>query len=461
MCAVETSVHRLHTKHFMTPFLHALSANLSFPLAERYTRRKIWEKKTLLDAWQAETPEQKRVRVNAALCDVVEYAGLNVPYYKNLFKRIRFEPRRMRTDIGYFQDIPHLTKETILASPTEFLSTLFKRNDLIERKTSGSTGLTLSFYYTREDLDWATAAIFHLNSAFSRSLSDREVQLTFVNPNAPTEGWIDEMLSRLRGITMNRSTVFMRGLSADAARHHLNNIRAQKPYFIYGLQSSMKGLIQFSGSPEGYQNLCKYFVSSGETLDAHSAELIAQSIGCKVINRYGNAEFGAVAQSEENPSVLRVVDGLVMPENFGAQGFPEIVLTTLTSRGMPLIRYRTGDLGNVEQQSDGGYRISFIQGRLHDLVELNGKTFATSFLSTWLHGKFKIHDFQIVQKGNAFPEFRIVTDQPEQLPVIKKELTALTGSDVTVYRIRPTDLIRKGRQMKFSHYVKETLKVLP
>jgi phenylacetate-CoA ligase len=443
----------------MTPLLRALGANLSFPLAERYTRRNIWQKKTLLDAWQHESAVQKNHRINTALCDVIDYAATNVPYYRNLFKRIRFEPAKLRTDIRYFQDIPFLTKETILAQPDDFLSTEFRARELTDRKTSGSTGLTLSFYYSKSDLDWASAVIFHLNARFARSLSDREVQLSFVDPSAPPEGLMDEIRGGLRAITMNRATVYLRGLSALTARTHLRAIRAQKPYLIYGLQSTLKALIQFAETPAQYHQLCEYFVSSGETLDAHSARLITDAIGCKVINRYGNAEFGAIAQSIDDPSILKIIDGLVLPENFGTHGFSEIVLTTLVGRGMPLIRYRTGDLGNVDLDADGSYRLSAIQGRLHDLVVLGGKTFTTSFLSTGLHGKYSIHDFQIVQRGSAPPEFRVVTDQPEQLPLIQRELTAIAGVEVKVSRIRPTDLIRKGRQMKFSHYVREQAEV--
>lgn len=440
---------------FMIPTMRALSANLGFPLAERYTRRHIWGKKAQLDAWKIESADEKNRRIHASLCDVVEYAEKHVPYYRNLFKRIRFEPAKLRGDIRYKEDIPFLTKEIILAHPGQFLSDEFPPSELIERKSSGSTGLTLSFYYSKDDLDWTSAVLFHLNEAVSRSLSDREVHLIYVNPNAQPVGAFEGMRERLKLMAVNRANIKIRDLSAATVQSHLLAIRAQRPYLLYGLPSSLKALVQFAQDASKYRGLCENFVSSGETLDARSAQFIHEAIGCKVINRYGNAEFGAVAQSANDPQMLRIVDGVVFPEYFVIQGYSEIVLTTLVGRAMPLIRYRTGDLGTIEHLQDGSQVLSGIHGRLHDLVAFGGRTLTTSFIAACLHSKFRIHDFQIVQRDEQLPEFRIVTDYPEQLPEIGKELAVIVGMPVKVSRVRPTDLIRKGRQMKFAHYVRE------
>jgi phenylacetate-CoA ligase len=73
------------------------------------------------------------------------------------------------------------------------------------------------------------------------------------------------------------------------------------------------------------------------------------------------------------PGVRRVVDpGTGEPKADGEQG--ELVVTTLTRRGMPLIRYRTGDAvrmapgpcrcGSVLRCLEG------VEGRLEDVVDL-------------------------------------------------------------------------------------------
>ena len=77
----------------------------------------------------------------------------------------------------------------------------------------------------------------------------------------------------------------------------------------------------------------------------HQRETIARVFECRVVDRYGLAEFGVVAyQMDGDSNALRVYDGFVWPETT-EEG--EIVLTGLTNRMMPLIRYRTGDLATL------------------------------------------------------------------------------------------------------------------
>jgi len=440
----------------MISTMRGLGAKLSYPLAERYTKRHIRQKKARLDAWLAEDSKKRAHRLHLALCDVVQYAEKYVPYYHDLFRRTRFNPERLRNDVHYWQDIPFLTKETILANPERLLSTEFPRDALAERKTSGSTGSTLSFYYSKEDLDWVSATVALMNEAISRRLSDREAHLVYVDNNTKRAGFLGRMREKAKLAIVNRSNINIRDLSLESVRLYLHTIKQQKPYLLYGLQSTLKALIQVSQNESDCHGLCEYFVSSGETLDTRSTQIIRDAVGCSVVNRYGNAEFGAVAQSVDNPQELRIIDGTVFPENFVIQGCSEIVLTTLVGRAMPLIRYRTGDLGVVEKLHDGTYMVSKIVGRVHDTVSFGGSTFTTSYIATCLHAQFRIHDFQIVQYGEHLPEFRIVTDYPEQLPDIEKSLGTMVGIPVKVKRIRPADIIRKGRQMKFAYYVRET-----
>jgi phenylacetate-coenzyme A ligase PaaK-like adenylate-forming protein len=79
---------------------------------------------------------------------------------------------------------------------------------------------------------------------------------------------------------------------------------------------------------------------------------ISEALGCRVSNHYGSTEMGYGGALECAPdSGLHVRDAdlyfeIIDPES-GAAAPPgedgELVFTTLTRRGMPLIRYRTGD----------------------------------------------------------------------------------------------------------------------
>jgi phenylacetate-coenzyme A ligase PaaK-like adenylate-forming protein len=79
---------------------------------------------------------------------------------------------------------------------------------------------------------------------------------------------------------------------------------------------------------------------------------ILRELGCRVLNHYGSTEmgYGGALECElqnglhirETDLYFEIIDpqsGRVLPR--GAEG--EVVFTTLSRRGMPLIRYRTGD----------------------------------------------------------------------------------------------------------------------
>ena len=114
-------------------------------------------------------------------------------------------------------------------------------------------------------------------------------------------------------------------------------------------------------------------------------QAIARSLNCRVQLHYGSTESGLGGAVEcaaglgchirENDLLFEVIDpetGYSVPEE--ADG--ELVFTTLTRRGMPLIRYRTGDRGRMTSKRCpcGSIlsRLQNLQGRFRDTVRLKG-----------------------------------------------------------------------------------------
>lgn len=96
----------------------------------------------------------------------------------------------------------------------------------------------------------------------------------------------------------------------------------------------------------------KCVLLSAEYVSPQSRAAIRGAWGCRVFEHYGMTEMGlgcAVSCGErsgchirESDLYLEIIDpqtGRVLPD--GEEG--EVVFTTLTRRGMPFIRYRTGD----------------------------------------------------------------------------------------------------------------------
>jgi len=114
-------------------------------------------------------------------------------------------------------------------------------------------------------------------------------------------------------------------------------------------------------------------------------QAIAEELDCRVHTHYGSTESGLGGAVEcpaglgchirENDLLFEVIDpesGYSLPE--GSDG--ELVFTTLTRCGMPLVRYRTGDWGRMTTRrcTCGSIlsRLQNLRGRLSDVVRLPG-----------------------------------------------------------------------------------------
>jgi phenylacetate-coenzyme A ligase PaaK-like adenylate-forming protein len=122
---------------------------------------------------------------------------------------------------------------------------------------------------------------------------------------------------------------------------------------VVGVPTQVLALVRNEGMKESNGLRLKSALLTMDHVPQAIVRAVETSWGCKVYNHYGMTEMGLGGGVEcqarrgyhlrEADLYLEVVDptdGRTVPE--GEYG--EVVFTTLTRRGMPLIRYRTGDI---------------------------------------------------------------------------------------------------------------------
>jgi phenylacetate-CoA ligase len=122
-----------------------------------------------------------------------------------------------------------------------------------------------------------------------------------------------------------------------------------------------------------------------------------------VVDRFGNAEFGIVAYERlrEPEHKLLVYDAIVWPETRSHEsGHQELVLTSLRNDAMPLIRYRSGDLGELLTTAEGFY-IRNIVGRVHDLVRIGQVHYPTHYIQDLLDRIGGVDEFQLEERTDG------------------------------------------------------------
>jgi phenylacetate-CoA ligase len=144
--------------------------------------------------------------------------------------------------------------------------------------------------------------------------------------------------------------------------------------------------------------------------------------GARLFDHNGMTEVGPVGiECVANPGGLHLLEtdylaevielatgGLLSPGTVG-----ELVLTTLSRPGSPLVRYRTGDLVCVDpvpcpcglpyMRLGGG-----IRGRADDMVVIRGNNVHPSALQTILHRFPEVREYRVeVDRTGTLPELRI------------------------------------------------------
>lgn len=164
----------------------------------------------------------------------------------------------------------------------------------------------------------------------------------------------------------------------------------------------------------------------GGSIPAMRERIAAAWHGARVVDHHGMTETGPVTyECPVKPGVLHVIESAFFPEiinpTTGAQlhtgDTGELVLTTLTRTGSPLLRYRTGDLvrsaldsicecGRSELALEGG-----ILGRTDDMVIVRGVNVFPSALDQIIRACADVAEYQVkVSQPGPMTELRVVIE---------------------------------------------------
>lgn len=305
--------------------------------------------------------------------DLFMHAMKNVPYYRKLFSDIGFHPKTMQS-LDDLTSLPYLSRETVRDNPGEFVDERIPLDVLIKKQTSGSSGIPLTIYRSRE-----VEAVFHafranLMRRIGYSLKAREVML-----------WAFIELGKRKNLPFirygNKLILSIRYLTGEWLSKCYDMIRGFDPEYVSGYPSALTMLSSFITR----NNLpsCKHVmavISYAETLNDWQRESIEGAFGARVFSMYSMTEYAALGGECEHSADLHIYPQHGFAELRNATGdYKEIIGTGFTNYAMPFIRYKTGDLVTECNESCpkcGRSHKTFkaIEGRVQDfLVGKNGE----------------------------------------------------------------------------------------
>lgn len=341
------------------------------------------------------------------LYEALEYLSGHSPYYRRMFAEHGIDIGGIRT-IADLTKIPFTEKKDLQLYNADFLCCpQHKVVDYIT--TSGTLGDPVTFCCTDRDLE---------RLAFNEEKSFR---CAGVGP-----GNIVQLMTTLDKRFMAGLAYFLgiRKLGAGVIRVgngipelQWDTIRRIKPDTIMCVPSFILKLIQYAEEHDiDYRNSSiKRIIGIGEGLRDQNFELnllgrrIKEKWDVDLFATYSSTEMGATFSECEYGCGGHVHPELIIVEIIGDDNRPvpdgqygEVVITTLGVEGMPLLRFRTGDIAakRTEQCRCGrnSYRLTPLVGRKNNMIKLKGTTLYPPAINDVLDNTDYVENYVVLVK---------------------------------------------------------------
>jgi phenylacetate-CoA ligase len=366
-----------------------LLENVVLPMSDSLLGYSVMEKLAFLRSRNG-TEDVAHERLN----EMLRFACENTQYYRELGIRHSADP------LETLSQFPILTKQILRERSKSLLSRPVK--ELAKNSSSGSSGFQSVVYWSKDDTSWVRASTLLWWEWAGYRLDDPVLQ-TGITPN---RGWMKSAKDRLT------RTYYLQAFSHERKEVEKALLWAanQRSPVLAGYASSLYVLAQFAWEA-GIQVRFKTAVSWGDKLFPHYRKMIEKAFGCRVHETYGSAE-GLMMAAQKDLDHMYVMTPNAHIELLDDEGRPvpdgqigHVVVTGLNAKGMPLIRYRIGDLAirmqkeKYPQERELGFPLlEKVIGRDTDIVKTPSGRFLVvhAFTGIFEHHP-EISQFQIEQ----------------------------------------------------------------
>lgn len=424
----------------------AIVRNLLYPLdcwrtgrgAERRYRREF-ERSQFLPL--AEIKRRQLLRTQHLL----QHAYAHCPFYQRRFDEVGIRP----DDISNLEDVanlPVLEKRHIQLHRDEMVARDWPKDDLVPNLTGGSTGTPLSFFVTRERMCSRAAATWRHNRWAGWQIGDKAAAIWGAARDAPRPTW----KSRLRNLLLDRTIHLNTACITEAKlRDFDRQLKCFRPKVILAYAKSAVLFARFLKHEAIAAYQPQAIVTSAEVLEDEERLLLEDVFGCPVFNRYGCREVSVIAsECDQHDGMHIMAEGLYVEiVRDGRAARPgelgEVLVTDLLNYGMPLIRYRIGDMASpIEGGCSCGRglpRLGRMAGRVTDfLLGSEGHLVSGAVLTVAVVARRpSLGQVQILQQRVGEVVFKIAPPEGRQpghadLDFLCDEARAYLGQDTVV-----------------------------
>ncbi len=411
-----------------------IAQKIFVPLQERLKRKPTFRLLRELAETERLSEGDLRALQLARLRELLEYARREVPYYRRCFDKAKIQPAELKS-LRDFASIPYLDKETIRARGEE-LRPEARRAGVQRMSTGGSTGTPVAVYVDRERAAFTDAARMRAQSWFGIVPGAREIALW----GSPIELGRQDRLRGMRDRLINSRFLAAFNMGEREMADYAATIRRYRPEKMYGYASAFYLLAEYlRGRSWAPPAELKVIFVTAEPLYDFQRDAVERVFGCAVAVEYGARDAGLMANQCPAGGLHIPAEGMLIEIDApDATGLGEIVATNFFSRAMPIIRYRTGDMGRlIEGTCACGRalpRLESVEGRRTDfLVTPSGRLLHALAVIYPLRECASIKRFQVVQEAIDRIIVRVVGNpSSKDIHELSQKLQSTVGAGIKI-----------------------------
>lgn len=361
--------------------------------------------------------EQMRELQGKRLCKLVQYVYHNVPFYRHKMQEMDLTPDDIR-EIEDITKLPFTTKQDLRDNYPYGLIAAPLSEVVRVHASSGTTGNPTIVGYTRRDLSiWS--------EVMSRCLSAYGVTREDTFSVSYGYGLFTGGLGAHYGVENLGATVIPAS-TGNTEKHvrlirdlHITGIACTPSYALYlaevvermGIRKEELGLRIGAFGAEPWTENMRQEIQSRLGLKGYNiyglSEIMGPGVSYECQEQYGSH----INEDHFYPEIIDPVTCQNLP--YGTQG--ELVFTTLTKEGMPLLRYRTKDLTSLIADpcpcGRTSVRMTPIMGRSDDMLIIRGINVFPSQVESVILG---MKEFE--------PQYLLVVDRKNNLDTLEVQV---------------------------------------
>ena len=352
------------------------------------------------------------------LQDLVAHCWEHVPFYRGHWAAAGVaSPGDIRSRAD-FARLPVVSKQDIRQHAAALVSGIH-RDSLLTKTTGGSTGEPLRLLYTREAFERRMAVMFRGYGWSGARMGEKTAYLWGTQPFGSTR--MQRLKERLYHTAYNRLFLSSNALDETTLERYRRAINRFRPRTIVAYVSPLEQLARHLRATGRSMHRPLRILTAAEKLHPQQAAVIEAALGAPVFDTYGCRETMLVAAQCNARNGLHVnADHLLLecghdPAVHASADTGDVLLTDLHNYGMPLVRYRNGDVATLREGAcDCGRHlplIAAVEGRSLDmLLGADGRIVPGEMLVSMLLPYDWIRQYQVRQHPDRSVTVLVVPD---------------------------------------------------